>query len=72
MKNSNTSLFGVIYEQDGERVVQKFMDTGSSAEYEAKKYSNKFKKNVELWHFPSYGNPIKLCTALYRFLKVVR
>lgn len=71
MKNISTSTFGVIYEQNGENVVQKFIDTGSSAEYDAKKYSAKFKKNVELWHFPNYGSPIKLCTILFRFLKVV-
>ena len=60
-----TSNFKIKYKDKfGEDKWDNFISSGPAMEKYAIKISNAFKIPVEIWHYPDYANPIKLCTIL--------
>jgi hypothetical protein len=60
------SIFSVRYFDGNDYVEHKQRCLGYGIESIASKMSREFRTDVEIWHYPYYGDKIKLCSILYK------
>lgn len=66
LKGESISVFSMKFTMQGRRREIKKMCTSYMMESEATNTAKKIRSNVEIWHYPYYGEPIRLTTIIYK------